>query len=209
MPTPIADFSQVFFVLEMVGVVAFAIAGALKAIEKEMDIFGILVLAVITALGGGFIRDLTVNRFPITLSMPIYFYAGIGGGLLGVATFRLLPKYLPWLKVFDALGLAVFSVLGAQVGLTAHLNYLSVLLLGMLTGIGGGVLRDVLANDVPLVFRQEIYALASLLGITAMVALIRAGVASTAAVPIGAALVFAIRLAAIRFGLNLPRIRPR
>ncbi len=208
MPLPHVELGVVLFVTELIGVVAFAIAGALRAIEREMDIFGVMVLAVITALGGGFVRDLLANRFPVSLREPVYFYVAIGGGVLAILAGRLIARYPTGLRLFDALGLAVFSVLGAQVGLTEQLNMLSVLLLGMLTGIGGGVLRDVLANDVPLVLRQEVYALASLLGITALLALVHLGLPNSVAVVTGAVVTLLIRLAAIRWNLNLPRLRP-
>ena len=198
---------HVLFAIELIGVAAFAIAGALSAIERDMDIFGVLVLAVITALGGGIIRDILVGRFPISLQTPSYFFAAILGALLAIPALRATPKYLYWLKVFDALGLAIFSVLGAQVGLDRHLNFLSILLLGLLTGIGGGILRDVLANEVPLVLRQEVYALASLLGIVIMWMLVRLGVPEYAAVISGAAAIIIIRLAAVHWNLNLPRLR--
>lgn len=201
------ELETVLFVLELVGIAAFAIAGALRAIEREMDVFGIIVLAAITALGGGFIRDMLADRFPISLERPAYFYTALGAGMLTILSAGVVSKYSRWLSIFDALGLAVFSVLGAQVGLARELNILSVLLFGLLTGIGGGVLRDVLANDVPLVFRQEVYALASLLGIAVQWALHQAGVASSLSLVAGALVILAIRLAAIHWHLNLPRIR--
>lgn len=206
---PVVEIGRVLFSLELVGVLAFAITGALRAVERDMDIFGILVLAVITALGGGIIRDLLVGRFPVSLSTPVYFYAAVIGGLLVMPTLGTLRKYVYWIRIFDGLGLAIFSVLGAQVGLIYKLNFLSVLLLGLLTGIGGGIVRDVLANDIPLVLRQEVYALASLIGIALLGLLVRAGVSMPIAAISGAVVIFAIRLAAIRWKLNLPRIQHR
>lgn len=205
----IARLSAALFIIEIIGVIAFAISGALKAMEIEMDIFGIMVLAIFTALGGGVIRDILINRFPVGLSSPVYFFAAFGGGLLTIVAVSLIVRYPLWLKIFDAMGLAVFSALGAQVGMAHHLNVLGIMLLGMLTGIGGGILRDVLANEVPLVFRQEVYALASLLGILVLWGLVKLGVATSYALIIGILLIFLIRLAAIRWNLNLPRIHHR
>ncbi len=202
------ELQSVVFVAELIGVLAFAIAGALKAIERDMDIFGILVLALITALGGGMIRDILIHRFPVSLQNPYYFYVATAGGLLALMTLPYLRKYLYWVKFFDALGLAVFSILGAQVGLDYRLNFLSVLLLGLLTGIGGGVLRDVLANEVPMVLRQEVYALASLAGIAVFWALAKSPLPPPYPLIAGIAAVFAFRLAAIRWNLNLPRAKP-
>lgn len=201
------EITVALFVLELIGVVAFAVAGALTAIDRELDIFGVLVLATITALGGGIIRDLLVGRFPVSLQNPIYFYVALLGALLAIPMLRLTPRSLLWLKLFDALGLALFSVLGAQVGLLYHLNFLSTLLLGLLTGIGGGVLRDMLANEIPLVLRQEVYALASVIGISVLWVIMRAGGSALVGVIAGAVIILGIRLAAIYWNLNLPRIR--
>ena len=203
------ELQQVLFVTELIGVAAFAVTGALKAIEREMDIFGILVLAVITALGGGIIRDVLITRLPVSLREPIYFEAAIAGGLLVMLGSRVVLRYPHWIKLFDALGLAIFSVLGAQVGISEHLNLIAVLLLGLMTGIGGGILRDVLANEVPLVLRREIYALASLAGILLFRLLLAAGVPPPLAVVTGTLAIFLLRLAAIHWNLNLPKIRMR
>ncbi|HOF89289.1 MAG TPA: trimeric intracellular cation channel family protein [Armatimonadota bacterium] len=202
-----ANLVTALFVLELIGVAAFAIAGALKAIQREMDIFGILVLAAITALGGGIIRDLLADRFPASLDQPVYFAVAIIGGLLAAVGAGFFTRYQDWLKIFDALGLAIFAVLGANVALNLHLNVLSILLFGLLTGIGGGVVRDLLANEVPLVLRQEVYALAALIGITIQWALVRLGLPPLIAALIGALGIFLIRLAAIRWNLNLPRVK--
>ncbi|HEX2951537.1 MAG TPA: trimeric intracellular cation channel family protein [Armatimonadota bacterium] len=207
MEHPVLEFNTVINTLELIGVIAFAITGALTAIEREMDIFGITVLALITALGGGIIRDILVNRFPASLQNPIYFFAAMIGVVITLSLIRTTPKYLFWVKLFDALGLAIFSVLGAQVGLVRHLNYLSILLLGLLTGIGGGILRDVLANTVPFVLRLEVYALASVIGITMLWILNQTGTPTPVAIVASAAVIFGIRLAAIHWKLNLPRIR--
>ena len=201
-------FEQVIFVLELLGVVVCGISGALSAIERDMDLFGMLVLACIAALGGGFIRDILVDRFPVSLGQPSYFLSAIAGVLLAVPAMRATARTLRWLKIFDALGLAIFSILGAQVGLQYQLNFLSVLLLGVLTGIGGGVLRDILANEIPLVLRQEVYALASIIGITLLWLLVRfTPLTLTMAVGISITVIFCIRLSAIHWGLNLPRIQ--
>lgn len=202
-----ARIETALFILELVGVVAFAMAGALKAIEREMDIFGILVLAAITALGGGLIRDILASRPPVSLAQPIYFAIAIAGGLLTVPLGNAIARHRNWLKIFDALGLAVFAALGANLGLSAHLNILSVVLFGLMPGIGGGVLRDVLANEVPMVLRQEVYALAALIGILAQWGLVMLRVDLLIAAVIGALVTFLIRLAAIQWNLNLPRVR--
>lgn len=207
MPPPQLDVNAVLFGLELLGILAFAIAGALRAIEGRMDIFGVLVLAVITALGGGFIRDVLIDRFPISLATPVYFYTAIAGWAFTLIARRTLTKYVLWIKVFDAMGLGVFSALGAQVAITRHLNLLSILLLGLLTGIGGGILRDVLANDVPLVLRKEVYAMASLIGITVMWLLVVLDVNMTAATVVSAAVIFLVRMVAIHWNWNLPQVR--
>lgn len=201
------DINQLPIILELIGVIAFAITGALSAIEREMDIFGILVMALITAIGGGIIRDILINHFPVSLQTPIYFYMAFLGGLLAIPISHSKPRYITLLKIFDAIGLAVFSILGAQIGIHFQLNFLSILILGLLTGIGGGVLRDILANEVPLVFRKEIYALASLIGITVFWMLIHFHFPVQMAVALGVLVIICIRLASMYWNLNLPHLR--
>lgn len=203
------EVTRLLFTLELIGVLAAAATGALKGIRCGMDIFGVLVLAVITALGGGLIRDILVDRFPVSLANPIYFDAALFGGAVTMLAVRRIHGYLLWINILDALGLASFSILGAQLGLARHLNFLAILLLGLLTGIGGGLLRDILANDVPYVLRREIYALASIAGITLFWAIAQIPFANDAALLAGVLAIFGIRLAAIHWNLNAPRIHFR
>ncbi|MFA5859375.1 MAG: trimeric intracellular cation channel family protein [Elusimicrobiota bacterium] len=201
-------FDNLLIILELLGIAAFAVTGAMKAVEKEMDIFGVIVLAIITALGGGFIRDILMNRLPVSLNSPSYFAAALAGGLVAIPAIQLVHKYFLWINVFDAIGLALFSITGAVAAMNAGLNFISVLLLGTMSGIGGGVLRDVLANDVPLVFRKEIYALASITGIVGMWLLARiAMLRFSVCVMIGIAIVLAVRLWAVYYNISLPNIR--
>ncbi len=201
------EFNNFVFVLEIIGIIALAITGALKAIDHEMDIFGVIVLSTITSLGGGFIRDILINRLPASLNYPEYFLAILFGGLLSILSMRMVTKYMLWVKVFDAIGLAIFSISGALVGIESNLNFISVLLLGSLSGIGGGVLRDVLANEVPLVFRQEIYALASITGIVVLWVTLKFFNNSSLAIISGSLVILVIRIFAIYFNLSLPNLR--
>lgn len=152
-------------VLDLVGIFVFAISGALVAVRKDLDVFGVLVLAGTTGLGGGFLRDVLIDATPpAALADWRYLLVPVAGGLL---TFRFHPtlgRLERTVNVFDAFGLSLFCVAGALKALDHGLGPLPAALMGMVTGIGGGMLRDVLAGRVPIVFRGELYAIPALAG---------------------------------------------
>jgi uncharacterized membrane protein YeiH len=195
----------ILYVLDLLGVAVFAASGALAGVAAQLDLLGVLVLASITAVGGGTIRDLLLGRHPIFWirdSGPIYtIMAATAGTLVWV---HFLPIPTDALLVADALGLALFAISGAQVAEKAGCQPLVVVLMGTLTGAGGGVLRDVLSAKVPLILRQDIYATAAIAGIAVYLALRAARVPVGAAFAAGLATVATTRLAAIAYGLKLP-----
>ncbi|TCO51569.1 putative membrane protein YeiH [Kribbella antiqua] len=192
-------------VLDLVGIFVFGITGALVGVRKKLDVFGIQVLALVTGLGGGFIRDVLIGVTPPTaLQDWRYLVVPIAAGLL---TFFLHPgigRVERLVNIFDAAGLALFCVTGALKAINAGLSPFSAALLGMISGIGGGVIRDILSGRVPVVLRSEIYATPAFLG--AGIVVVAAALEYNALwVPIVAALIcFTIRLLAIRRGWNAP-----
>jgi uncharacterized membrane protein YeiH len=191
--------------LDLFGVAVFAASGALAAMGARLDLLGVLVLASITAIGGGTLRDLLLNRHPVFWikdARPLIVI--ILATALTVAWTRWLPVPLHSLLIADALGLAVFAIAGAQVAESAGCRPLVVVLMGTLTGTGGGMLRDVLTAKVPLILREDIYATAAIGGIVVYLVLRRLRVSAGLACAAGLLVAFATRLAAIAWGLHLP-----
>ena len=202
-------------VLELAGTVAFAASGALTAMKKKMDLLGILVLAVITAVGGGILRDLILGVTPpLAFRDPRNVLVAVGTALLLFLPFlrhRLMHnqrRFDAAMLLLDSLGLGVFTVMGIWNALQFDPDRSSFLLVlvGVLTGVGGGVVRDVLAGDTPYIFVKHIYACASLAGAVSMTAL-RGVLPIYASTLLSAVLVFVIRLLSAHFRWNLPRVR--
>ena len=197
-------------ILDLIGVGVFAVSGALAAGRKGLDLLGVVVLALVTAIGGGTVRDLLLDRHPIFwLADPSYVVVIVAAALLTVvwARWRRLGRggEPVALLVADALGLALFSVSGAQIAERAGLPALAVVVLGTVTGAAGGTMRDVLSAEVPFVLRRgNLYASAAIAGSAAYVGLVAAGVDRAPATLAGMAIVAAVRLAAIWWGLQLP-----
>ena len=208
----------IFFIIEVIGTVAFAVSGALEAIRKKMDVFGVMILGLITAVGGGVIRDTVIGRTPpAAFENPTYaLIALITAGITFTVvyfvhrqevspTFRNSLNFL--LFAADTAGLAVFTVVGIEATLrfAPDSNPVVLLFVGMITGVGGGVLRDVLSQSIPYIFRKHIYALASILGATVMLLMMNRFSMELAAVS-GAAVVVIVRALAFTYKWDLPRI---
>lgn len=153
-------------VVELIGTVAFAVSGALVAIDKELDYYGIVFFAIITAVGGGIIRDMMIDAsLPAALENPLYVLISIASAALVIFFYRKIILYTNILLIFDAIGLAAFTAIGAEIAIENSLSMPFVIItLALLTGTGGGILRDVFAKEIPFVFRKEIYAVASIIG---------------------------------------------
>jgi len=191
--------------LDLIGVAVFAASGALAAMATRMDILGVLVLASITAVGGGTLRDVLLNRHPIFWirdGRPLVVI--IAAALVTVVWVQLLPVPTHALLIADALGLALFAMSGAQVAEKARCRPLVVILMGTLTGVGGGLMRDVLTAKVPLILRQDIYASAAVAGIVVYLVVQALKVSRSAAFMLGLAVIAVTRLLAIYLGWNLP-----
>ncbi|MDY0136762.1 MAG: trimeric intracellular cation channel family protein [Thiomicrospira sp.] len=158
------SFYGVISVLDLIGTVVFAVTGLLAASRKQLDLFGAIVIAMVTAIGGGTLRDLILDVPVFWLVETLYIYLIVFSALfvfIYVRYFVVPIRFLLWL---DAMGLAVFTVIGAQKAFDMGLSDPVVIMLGVMTGVVGGVIRDVLVGEVPLIFRKEIYATASFLG---------------------------------------------
>ena len=206
------DFSipaQVFiYILDLFGTMAFAVTGAFKAFEHKSDIVGILLLATITGVAGGTIRDVIMGQFPNSLSDPVYVIITV---LSGVAIFFLyshLKKHWNLFLKFDAIGLGVFTIIGATFAYNlVGLNFLAIMLAGILTAVGGGILRDVFVTQVPIVFVKEFYISASFIGVVVFYFTLYFGGELYSATILGISLTTTLRLIAMKFNWNLPRAK--
>jgi uncharacterized membrane protein YeiH len=214
-PPAVADATPIMLqillvVLDLGGTFVFAISGGLLAVNRRLDAFGVMVLSFAAGNAGGITRDLLIGVTP-PVAVADWKYAGVSA-LAGLITFRWHPsadrfrKDVLWC---DAAGLAFFAVSGTQKALLHHVHPAMAALLGMLTGIGGGMLRDVLVTEIPNVLRADVYAIAALAG-AAVVALAHVvHVSPLVATLVGGALCFALRFGAIHYGWHLPAARPR
>ncbi len=151
-------------IIMIIGVFSFAISGALTAMQKRFDIFGVIIIGFATAVGGGTIRDLLIGKPIFWLVEPMYIYFIIGGSVFAMIFRRKLNYLRKTLLFFDTVGLGLFTIMGVEIGLAFELSDVSSIVMGVITGSFGGILRDVLVNDVPVVFRKEIYATISIAG---------------------------------------------
>ncbi len=194
------------YILDLIGTAAFAASGAWLGVRRHMDLFGVLVLGMVTAVGGGTLRDLLLGDTPtFSLQNETYLYVAIVASLivfLNRKRFNLVEKPLLYL---DAVGLGLFVVIGTTKALDFKLGYLGAVLMGVMTGTAGGVMRDVLANQIPLILRREIYASACLAGGVLLVVLESFDVARPIAALLAAASVITIRLLAISYNWSLPK----
>jgi len=199
------------YALDLFGTMAFAVTGAFKAIEHKADIVGIIILATITGVAGGTLRDIILVKFPPnSLSDPWYVVITVS---TAVAIFFLYPKIQKHWNLFlkfDALGLGVFTIIGATFAYHIFgMNFLAIALSGMLTAVGGGILRDVFVNEVPIVFVKELYASASFVGVLAFYVLLSLG-AELYMVTIASMVITTIlRLVAMKYNWNLPKVREK
>lgn len=196
-------------VLSFVGVAVFAAAGALTASRKEMDPVGFILIGALTAFGGGTVRDVLLGAPVFWLRMPELVALAAGSALLVFFTAHLAERRFVWLLWVDAVGLGIFAVLGAEAALRGGASPWAAILMGIVTATFGGVIRDVVCGEIPLILRKEIYATAAALGAGVFMALHALGVERVVALGIGAAVGFALRAAAILRGWSLPTYRAR
>ena len=190
---------------------AFAVTGAFKAIDHKADIVGIIILATITGVAGGTIRDVVMGHFPPhSISYPYYVVITVATAVVIFFLHPRVQKHWNLFLKFDAIGLGVFTAIGATFAYEAYgMNFLAIALAGMLTAIGGGILRDILVNEIPLVFVKELYASASFLGVVVFYAILSAGLNVETATISSIVVATVLRLVAMRYNWNLPRARER
>lgn len=203
-------------IIEVLGTIAFAVSGAMLAIDRKMDAFGVLFLGLVTAAGGGFMRDVTLGIIPPSMfTSPFLIPVGLAASFytfLAIHRHQDLIPHLPegrfqWiLNVTDAVGLGLFTVLGVNAAIDAGYgqHHAFAIFLGMLTGVGGGMLRDILAGLTPAILRKHIYACASLLGAVCYDGF-RLFMPKEYAMFVGAVIVFVVRMLAYHFKWNMPK----
>lgn len=199
---------MVFMSLDIIGTVAFAVSGALTAMEKRMDVFGISIVAICTALGGGTLRDMLIGNTPVAWLLNLQnFYVALATIVLTIIFRIQLNKLRRSLLLFDTIGMGIFTLIGIQSGISIGLHPLVCMLLGTITASFGGVIRDILCNEIPLIFDREIYATACLVGGAFYFLLAQyqfsVDILSFATI----AVIIAVRLMAVYFQWSLPRVR--
>ena len=210
------DINGIFSVCEAVGTAAFAVSGAMVAVDKGTDIFGVLLMAVFTALGGGTLRDMLIGYFPPRMFTNFHYV--LLACLCAIIVFAIArtfkERYVARERmieqinnVFDAIGLGVFAVSGARLGMEAGFadNMFLTTFLGTTTAIGGGMIRDVLLREMPFVLKKRVYAVAAILGALGYALLLRVGLGEVAAYGLGMLITTAVRMLATVFKWNLPK----
>jgi uncharacterized membrane protein YeiH len=200
--------NTLLLVLDLVGAFVFALSGAGVGLRRRLDLFGVLVLSFVAANFGGITRDLMIGAVPpAAISDWRYLAVSVLAGVVTFYWFPVIDRLRSAVLIFDAAGLGLFAVSGTQKALAFGLNPIMAALLGMLTGMGGGLVRDVLVAEVPIVLRSDLYAVAALAGAAVVVIGSLLHFPSTATTIVGAALCFGLRLMAIRRGWHLPVAR--
>lgn len=197
---------MILYTLDILGVIVFAVSGALAAGRKQLDLLGVMVIAIVTALGGGTLRDVLLDRSPVFwVQQPDYLVVAIAAALLTVPYTLFLKPPRRALLIADAGGLALFSISGAQIAEATQLHPLVIILMGTCSGVAGGLIRDVLLVEIPIILKRgNIYATAAIAGIALYLLLQRAGLNTTGSMLAGMGAIISLRLAAIIWGLSLP-----
>ena len=196
--------AELLYVLDFTGVAVFAASGAIAAARKNLDLLGLVVIATVTAIGGGTLRDVLLSRMVFWLVQPAYLYVILTAALVTVAYTRRFSPPDRALAILDALGLALFTIIGAQVAESLEHRGVVVVVMGTLTGVAGGVLRDVLTGEIPLILRKgQVYATAAIAGVIGYV-LLQGVIDRTGAALVAIVAIAAIRLGAIAWNWTLP-----
>lgn len=199
---------DVIYILDIIGTFAFAISGALVASKKDFDLFGVIIIAFVTAVGGGMTRDVLINAHPINWIGDLNYIWTILAAV--VFTFLFKSKIAPLSKtmfLFDTIGIGVFTLLGTQKGLSYDLHPFIAVVMGMVSSVIGGVIRDVLTNEVPLIFKKEIYASACLAGGSVYLITNYLQLPENLQFIATVLTVIIIRILAVKFHLQLPKIK--
>ena len=193
---------------DYLGTFAFAVSGALAAAEKKLDLFGAVFLGFVTAIGGGTMRDMMIGNAPVSwLQDPVYFYVIVAAVATTFLFTKTILSFSKALFLFDTIGISVFTVIGIQKGLHAGIHPPLAVMMGILTAVMGGIIRDVLCNEIPLIFHKEIYATACLAGGVFFVLFVFMKMPEPFTALIAAGVIFTIRSLSVRKGWALPRFK--
>ncbi|SCX83334.1 trimeric intracellular cation channel family protein [Flavobacterium caeni] len=193
-----------FHWLDVIGTMAFAMSGALTAINKKLDPFGVFIIAFVTAVGGGMLRDALIGQTPVSWMRDLnYVYVICIGFVLAILFRKKLDRLRTSLFLFDTIGLGVFTLIGLEKGIDAGLHPVICIALGTMTACFGGVLRDILCNEIPVIFRRQIYATICIIGGVVFFALKKLPLDDDAVYVITSALIILIRLVAVKYKWSL------
>ena len=197
---------KLILLIDILGTIAFAISGVLTALNKRLDPFGILILAFVTAVGGGTLRDILIDANVAWMRNLTYVYVIFGSTIFAVIFRKRLGYIRRSLFLFDTIGIALYTIVGVEKGIAAGFHPIICIALGTMTACFGGVLRDILCNEIPIIFRKEIYATACILGASAYFLLHNTPISEDFIVIISGSIVIIVRLLAVYFNLSLPSI---
>tara|TARA_R110002073_G_scaffold72537_1_gene177370 strand:+ start:362898 stop:363509 length:612 start_codon:yes stop_codon:yes gene_type:complete len=201
---------SIFYTLDILGTIAFAISGALVAINKKFDPFGVLIIAFVTAIGGGTLRDVLIGRNPVAWMLDLnYVYTILGATIFTIIIRKKIAYLSTSLLLFDTIGLGIFTIIGTEIGVQQNLHPLISIALGTITATFGGVIRDTLCNEIPVIFRKEIYASACIIGAITFLALQKLNLETNAVYLTTVIIVIVVRLVAVKFKLSLPTFYPK
>lgn len=197
---------SLFVIIDILGTLAFAVSGALTAMKKQMDLFGIFIIAFVTSVGGGTLRDVLIDANVAWMRDLTFVYVIIGATILAIIFRKKLGYIRRSLFLFDTIGIALYTIVGVEKGIAADFPPLICIALGTMSACFGGVLRDILCNEIPVIFRKNIYATACILGGLVYFLLLKTTLTENLIVIISGSVVITIRLLAVTFNWSLPSI---
>ncbi len=196
-----------YFAIDILGTIAFAISGVLVAMEKKLDIFGVIIIAFVTAIGGGTLRDMLIGNTPVVWMRELtYVIVILCAVLLALLFSKQLRRLRKTLFLFDTIGIGLFTMVGVEKGLNAELLPVMCIALGTITACFGGVIRDILCNEIPVIFRKEVYATACILGALFYFVLRKLPFTEEYAYSAAILIIIAIRILVVKFKIALPNI---
>jgi len=198
---------MLFYALDIIGTFAFAISGVLIAMQKRMDFFGIFIIAFVTAVGGGTLRDILIGKTPVGWMNDLNYAYTIGlAVVISIIFKKKLNRLRTSLFLFDTIGLGVFTIIGVEIGISANLHPIICVALGTISASFGGVIRDILCNEIPVIFRKEIYATACILGGITFFVLQYFNLKEDLIYIFTIVMVISIRLLVVKFRIQLPSV---
>ncbi len=196
-----------YFAIDILGTIAFAISGVLVAMEKKLDLFGVLIIAFVTAVGGGTLRDMLIGNTPVIwMRESVYIFTILGTVIFAILFVKQLKFLRKTLFLFDTIGIGLFTMVGIEKGLSAELLPIMCIILGTITASFGGVIRDILCNEIPVIFHKEIYATACILGGISYFLLIQLPIDGAYAYIAAILIIILVRILVVRFHIALPSI---